>query len=312
MHEIQLKDVVRLLIGERDERFPYERAICLFKFQLWVLFPDHEFTHLASLTAATKILDRIQDHEFVEQEEPVERSQSPWLRAPVMINLNDRPSLTVDRICDFRNNEAFFGIFNTFIAASGGLDALLHALPPSQLDKAIRKRSENCAVVTSLVDYRLRYAQHAGTSGGASTVRHAKFFNWYPTRKIRGGRGVTAAGKSVTPKTMDKWLAIWADSQCFLYVRNKLGLKQFPPEVDDGMFTEHLIKSANDTEGLKQFFGAAAFVQERLNSCAHLVPTSLPRIEVTVDPFNDDERVVIEAYEDNNFLLEEYVREDDG
>jgi hypothetical protein len=313
VYPIQLRDVIRLLIGDRPEQFPYERAISLFKFQVWILLPDQEFVHLAALTAATKILERIQDDVFVEQQDPIERSKSPWLIP--LIDLNDRPPLTADRICDLRNRPAFHAIFNSYVANLGGLDALLHALPPPQLDATIRKRIENCSVVTDLVDYRLRYARTIGANGNASTDRHAKFFTWWPTRKMPGGRGVRPLGKSASPKTMDKWSDIWDRTQIFLYLNVKCDFQQFPGAVDNESFVDHLRKSANDIDGLRRFFGAYAFVSETLaedgKRVTSLVPESLPRVAVEAPPFTEQELATIAAYDANNFYLEGYQKEDD-
>jgi hypothetical protein len=56
VYSIELSNLIELLIGDRPERFPYNREISLFKFQVWTLFPEQEFVQQAALTAATMIL----------------------------------------------------------------------------------------------------------------------------------------------------------------------------------------------------------------------------------------------------------------
>jgi hypothetical protein len=306
----QIQDIIRLLIGGRAENFPNERAIRLYQFQIWTLFPNNRHFRLAGLTAATKLLERIQDDIFVEQEDYVQRESTPWEAS--WVNLNDRPSLTINRICALGKNSTFHAIFNTFIADLGGPHALLNALPPSKLDENVQKRIEKCSVVTNLIDYRFRYVRNIRSDDNASDNRHAKFFMWWPTRKIAGGRGVRSPGKAPSTKTTDKWLHEWELTATFLYLNDHCGFRQFPAPADDELFTDHLLESANDCSELKRFFGAYAFVQECLNPEGKLdrVLESIPRVAIDTAPFTQRELATLNAYEDNHFYLDNYLPED--
>src|SRR4051795_3065185 len=78
MKPIDLASVIRLLIGERPERFPYERAIRLFQLRVWFLFPNEGLVEMAGLTAATRILEHISDDVFAADTEAEQRKQRPW------------------------------------------------------------------------------------------------------------------------------------------------------------------------------------------------------------------------------------------
>lgn len=312
MNRFKFSDVVRLLIGDRPERFPYERAINLFQFQVWMLYPEQQFVELAGLTAATKILDRIQDYIFAEQEDAKERTL--W-HIP-LINLNDRPPLTLDRISALRGNLAFGAVYDSFVANLGGLPALLYALPPPKLDAEIRKRIESCPVVSDLIDYRLRYAHTIGADGEASTLRHAKFFVWWPTRQMTAGRGVRLPEKSPSTKTMDKWWKEWRHTSAFLFLNHRCGFCQFPAAADDDLFVDNLLKSANDVGELRRFFGSYAFLEETITPgkkapLEKIIPATIPRVALEVMPFTPEELGTIAAYKTNNFLLETYKLGDD-
>jgi hypothetical protein len=83
-------ELVNLLTGARRERFEYERAISLYRFQVWMLNRTQHFTDLAGQIAATKILDYVAYQQFAEEEERKQRFSHSW-QAP-FINLNDRPT----------------------------------------------------------------------------------------------------------------------------------------------------------------------------------------------------------------------------
>jgi hypothetical protein len=211
-----IKDAVCLLTGERRETFQYERAIKLFQFQVWILFPRQSFFELAGLTAATKILEHILDEDFVEKEQFRQSDAPPWVSRGVFLNERPTESLNLVRA----RIPKFKMVYDAFLAERGGLNALLNALPPSELDAELRKRIANCTIVTALIDYRLRYALTIGAGGDAATLNHAKYFEWWPTRNESGGRGKKLPGKS-SSKTVNKWWKEWRHT--FLNERGNRG-----------------------------------------------------------------------------------------
>src|SRR5208282_5261265 len=92
-----LKDTIKLLAHERDERFEGERAICLFQFRTWIFFSDSEgakYVHWAGLIAAVKLLEQMDDDHFVGEEGARLRSEAEHRS----VNLGDRPPQTLRRI----------------------------------------------------------------------------------------------------------------------------------------------------------------------------------------------------------------------
>jgi hypothetical protein len=312
MNQIKLQDIVRLLTGERAERFQFERAINLFQFQVWTLFPTREFTESAALTAATKLLEWILDDEFGEQEELRQRTASPF--SSVLINLNDRAAepvnITRNRIPSFR------AIYDSILASYGGLPALLNAHRPADLDAELQRRAENSPIVSGLIDYQLRYALTVGGDRKASTRKHAQFFVWWPTREIRGRQGQKVSGKAPSVKTSNKWWKIWKNTAEFLYLTDCASFDQLPALADDDFFANNLLAVANNIDELRRFFGAYAFLREAISplqkaTVEELVPTSVPRVPIEVKPFTSAELETIAAYEENKDLLGNFQPEDD-
>jgi hypothetical protein len=65
-----LEDVVRLLTHARKETFNGERAVRLFQFQTWILYPDKpQYLKWAGLSAAAKLLDRMEENHFVDEDD---------------------------------------------------------------------------------------------------------------------------------------------------------------------------------------------------------------------------------------------------
>ena len=73
-----LEDVVKLLAHKREEAFEGERAVRLFQFRTWILFPDTAETNYAKwaeLIMAAKYLDRVEEHHFADNEDARLRKQ---------------------------------------------------------------------------------------------------------------------------------------------------------------------------------------------------------------------------------------------
>lgn len=66
-----MEDVVTLLAHEREEAFKGERAVRLFQFRTWILFPgrnEGNAAKWAELIAAVKYLDLIEEDYFADEE----------------------------------------------------------------------------------------------------------------------------------------------------------------------------------------------------------------------------------------------------
>ena len=114
MYRHERKRVTELLVGDRPERFPYERAIQLFQFQVWMLFPNEaSYVKTAGLTAAAKILEHIAENIFVgEVDEKDRKEKLPWELG--IINLNDQPPQRMDRILKLREDFAYRAVHDAF------------------------------------------------------------------------------------------------------------------------------------------------------------------------------------------------------
>src|SRR5436190_9339651 len=122
-----LNRAIDLLLGNREEKFEYERAIRLFQFQSWVFAPSMDAIRCAGLIAATKIARHIEVDEFV----PIRNG---------LMNVNDVADITLDRIVDLRQkNPSYWSVYNRIIASYGGLTGLLEAPSPRGFDSIMVK-----------------------------------------------------------------------------------------------------------------------------------------------------------------------------
>jgi hypothetical protein len=131
------KDIARLLTFARQEAFEGERAVRLFQFQTWILYPDDPMPYIkwAGLSAAAKLLDRMEENHFVEDEDVRQREEGDRPVA-AFIDLNDKPLQTAKRISKLRNdNSAYRDIYDHIIAQRGGLLGLLNAHAPAEFDQ---------------------------------------------------------------------------------------------------------------------------------------------------------------------------------
>ena len=95
-------------------------------------------------------------------------------------------------------------------------------------------------------------------------------------------------------------------SAIFIYLIHKHGFQQLPITSDDDFFADDLIREAKDCAELCRFLGAYAYVVETFEAAgSDLVctgmPTSIPRIKISTNPFSETELETIKQY-DQNYL----------
>jgi hypothetical protein len=289
-----LEDAIELFLGNREEKFQYERAIRLFQFQAWVFMPCFETIRWAGLIAATKIARSIEMNEYL----PYDNDEPKF---------DHYPAITMERILELQKKSAAYSrIYNKFIAPCGGLTALLEAPSPRSFDSLIAKRKENPEIVADLVDYRLRYVLSGQDIARGATIDHALFFKWWPTHNIPGKRGVTVKGKSPSAKTMLSYWNSWKESAIFIYLHERHGFKLLPPKTDvadEGAFVSRISIAAEQVIEMKRLLGSYAYIADAMQRTTGgeqyiVVPKGLPRTPVSVAPFSDVEQDTIAHYEE--------------
>ena len=305
-----VEDVVALLAHMRREAFEGERAIRLFQFRIWILFPgsnEAKAVKWAELIAAAKFLDRAEEDYFAEEEEARQRRADD--RAS--LDLTHKPPQTLTMIDGLKkDNNAYRQIYDRLIGRRGGSLALLDAPPPAHFDYAIQTRIDDLPIISNLIDYRLRYIQHGSgnqkvtADPNGANHNHALFFYWWPTRQVKSGRGKTSPNKSVSPKTMRKWWNKFERSALFIYLLQKHDFPQLPMDTDDDSFVDDLLRESNDTSELLRFLGAYAFLVETFMKAKSdlfyvSVPNSIPRIPISTPPFSKAELETISRYDKN-------------
>jgi len=130
------------------------------------------------------------------------------------------------------------------------------------------------------------------------------FFLWWPTYHVKGTRGKTADNKSPSIRTIRKWYHIYQDAAVFIYLSRFEEFNVFPIWTDDRDLGRTLRRLANDTESLRRFFGAYAYVSEALQEADNwkpfvAVPPSVPRVRIETRSFSASELKTIAEYSDN-------------
>ena len=304
-----MEDAISILTFQRKEKFEGERTIRLFQFRTWILFPDigqESYAKWAETIAAVKYLERIEENYFADDESARLREidENP------SVDLTHKPHQTNKMIETFRARDATYKqLYDQFVGRRGGTLEILYTPAPSDFDRAIKDRIERMDIVANLVEYWLRYIQHAGSvpkvagSSDPLNLSHATFFYWWPTHAIRGTRGKTPTNKSVSPKTMATWWNKMEHSAIFVYLIRKHNFdKQLPTDTADDFFIDDLIRSSEEKSELIRFFGTYAYVTETLkkSGCDLVylrIPEAVPRIPVSTDPFTPQELKTISQYE---------------
>jgi hypothetical protein len=300
---------ISLLCSFRDEKFPGERAIRLFQFRSWLLFPAYAYyVNAAGFIAAAKYLDQAEDEYFWDEDV-----------GGIMAEFGhdiDKPPQTIDRMKRMQQKYGYRKIFDTFIAKPGGLMALLTAPSPKSFDKAMRVQSDRIHIVSNLIDFRLRCVQHGWRDRDRIShkdpgANRALFFCWWPTHEIQGRRGTTPPSKSVSIKTMRTWWGEFERSALFLYLIHKYEFDQLPIKAnqDNPLFVQTLQSDSANTIGLTSFVGAYAHLVDTFHKAdgdLYFVelPASIKRIEIRTAPFSDAESKTIREYETKYLLMQ--------
>jgi hypothetical protein len=306
-----VEKIISLLTYQREEAFEGERAICLFQFQTWILFPeDTTYTNWAGLIAAAKVLDRLDEDIFVDDEDARLRSED--IRGA--INLNDRPPQKIKRLRRLQGEHlSFRKIYDQFIGESGGLLGLVNSPTMGQFDNQVSSRVARMNIISDLIDYRLRYVEHQLPLGKHNAARanhsHAMFFCWWPTHAIQGERGKTPDNKSLTPRTIREWWKKMEMSAIFVYLINRHGFDLLPCEVSDDRFVDRLQRSAKAKADLLRFFGTYAyfvdvFSRAGISDLVYVkIADPIPRAAVSTAPFTKAELATINDYDDNYLAM---------
>ena len=288
-----VEDVVALFAHMREEAFEGERALRLFQFRVWILFPGMDEANVAkwaALITAAKFLDRAEEDYFADEEDARQRRADD--RASVDLTRKRPQTLTrIDLLK--KDNNAYRQIYDRLIGRPGGLLALLDTPRPSVFDHTVKMRFDSMPIVSELIDYRLRYIQHGAHDKKVNADQkeanhnHALFLCWWPTHEVRGRRGRTPVNKSVSIKTMSKWWKIFERSALFIYLIQKHGFHQLPADTDDDSFVDDLLCEKNDPSELLRFLGAYAHLVETfMKAKSDLFYVSVPEFDTSDCDFN--------------------------
>ena len=144
-----VEDVVALFAHMREEAFEGERALRLFQFRVWILFPNMDEANVAkwaALITAAKFLDRAEEDYFADEEDARQRRADD--RASVDLTRKRPQTLTrIDLLK--KDNNAYRQIYDRLIGRPGGLLALLDTPRPSVFDHTVKCDLTACLLFPS-------------------------------------------------------------------------------------------------------------------------------------------------------------------
>lgn len=262
---LELEYAINLLAFEREEQFWHERAITLYEFQTWTLFPEprqSEPFSAAQLLAAT-ILRQV---EF-------ERLKG---KKPPFVGTRDMKRLLQD--------PEYLDVFENVLGPYGGPTALFETPSPREFEKNCRIRRNRAQCVYPLIHYLVSMRLHHPAEQNLCNISHAVFFDWWVTRN----RSAT-----LVPHTLFSWWGKLKRSAAFLFV-DKLFDFQMSPACPNSALLDKVIRAADERERMRRFFGLAATAFELLgrendNENPVVIPAMLPRLPISINPIPSDQ-----------------------
>jgi hypothetical protein len=233
---LDLNDTIKLLAGDRPERFAHEAAIRLFQFKVWMYTADvaeFESSRIAGLVAAARFL----------------RDLSP--KHHVFANLTRREAYGSGQLVKLLRDPDFGSLFDSIIAEYGGWSALAEVMNGPRFDEQISYARAGAKIVAEMVSYQFRYRDHGGMDSQLANNSHARFFVYKKTPRV--------PGKS----SKQQWSRFKASS-IFLYVNETHDFKFFPPTFATDNFAGSLTRAAANRPLIKKFLGFCSYVASRL------------------------------------------------
>ena len=278
---MSLDQIVGRLID--DKVSATRRAIRLFEFQVAVFNPKPFRQLVASKNdqrAPSKLLKTARIFAAIRFLEAIEKKLQ-----------QDKPSKPIS-IAQLAENIDFQTIFDDEIAPNGGWRQIRNSKSVRSFDKSIQTQSEKAKVVANFIDFSYRYDQHCLNpryDGGITTA-------WYVVRTASSYQ--SNRSKSSSKKSWSKFRS----TAPFLYLLLKQSFDLTPPRVGSLVFSETLLKQAENIANLRRFFRAYQLLYEALkrrgykgyDALQYNLDNEILQSEVT--PFPTDVRDAFEKY----------------
>lgn len=231
----EMKDIISLLVGDRDEKFPYERAVRLCQFQTWIYCPNDstEAPEEAGLLAATLILrymDQGPEHGI------------------------ERPSRNSESLTQLFKRDDYRSLYDSVIGELGGWTELAECPSPFQFDEQFSTFREHGQTTARLIEYQFRYVDHGGDDKKKkANISHAMFF-LHKDKPSTSGKTLRARWRT------NKYTSV------FVYVSERFGFNFWPPSVQADDYGDRLVAAAANVKRSRRFFETCAYVAETLAS----------------------------------------------
>lgn len=266
----QLEDIILMLVGEKEARFPPELAIKLFQLQTWVYFPEpqQKLWEVAGIMAACKWIEHY-ERQLEETDTSIPSRSDPEFVDVTFRNRNSRR------------------LYNKFIADQGTWIRLLRAPPPGDFDALVDKREDSSVAVAQMIAYRFRYLDHGGSDTNLANI----------------SRGMAFVYPDFSGKTLR---ARWAENKptaAFVYIDQRFKLNFRPRRIDDDDFVSDLTEEVKCPNYFRNYFGQVKYVTEVLQHAGFKdqrcsFPSSLPAIRPVTDPLTPEGILSPEKYKE--------------
>jgi hypothetical protein len=185
------------------------------------------------------------------------------------------------------NSDDYRALYDAVIARHGSWTRLLRTIPPREFDNEIRKRRETAETVCEMIDYRFRYLEHGGLNKQEANISHSEVYV-HASRKL--------SGRTIRSRWSNN-----KDSAVFLYVSEKHDFRFYPPGIRRRAFLDTLSKEVADLPKIRRFFGACAYVAERIDgpnskTTTIRIPACIERLPPTTTRLSEEERLCVSDY----------------
>jgi hypothetical protein len=279
----EVQRMIKLLIGDDEEEFSFQKEIALVRLQTFILFPDRaeKMLKTATLLSCARFLQSLESS----GRKKVAKDTTPF-------ELLNR---TLSRERNSRLYDACFG-------PDMGWWALAREPSQQAFRKRVEKRRSKLKTVVSLIDYRFRYLDHQQGNPKNANITHSHVYVWL-------SRGMKGRDRIIADWNLTKITAP------FIYVTQKWGTIFRYPRLGERDFIKTLKRNVSNRDELRRELGMFAYVADKLISAEPNAPfvgcipsaNELPRVQPSTAPLPVDEiKSFLDRYPGRDGLAERF------
>lgn len=269
---LDLHDTARILTQRDAGASIYIRAIRLFEFQTWLLYPRSTRSN-KSIQKDARVLAAIKLLEHLEHK----------IRAATGEQFLSLKTLAA--------NPDYAEIFDTVITKSGGWRQIRHTWSASEFDEQIKIQLAETKTVAKFIDFSYRFGRLKDDDKRSGGITMARFvMNTAPSYGVKLGRS----------SLKSRWNE-YSLSAGFLYLLHIQKFELKPPRITKDEFADKLLEQAADREHLIELFQSHQYLAKILKPRGYSLPAislnvGTLRYDLSFDPFPADVEDAIKRY----------------